>query len=134
MPTTITGAIRRLDGAPEPSAYLTATLTTQGGENTAILAGGPVGRGANIQGQIMLPLEIKTETEVRLRLAVPGRTLREATVRLKPGMAYSLTSVLSGAPEPTPSPTTDVHLSDDGDSATINGVASHDGDTVTIGG
>ena len=73
---------------------------------------------------------------MRLRLAVPGRTLREATVTLKPGVVYSLESVFSGGetPVPSPSPTPGVEISDDGEPATVTGVVSGDGDTITIGG
>lgn len=136
MTATVTGAVTRLDGAPESTAYLTATLVLPSGETTAILAGGPVARGADLSGRIALPLDIKTETRVRLRLAVPGRTLREATVTLKPGVIYSLESVFSGdqIPTPSPSPTPGVEISGDGDTATISGVVSGDGDTITIGG
>lgn len=136
MTATVTGAVTRLDGAPESTAYLTATLVLPSGETTAILAGGPVARGADLSGRIALPLDIKAETQVRLRLAVPGRTLREATVTLKPGLVYSLESVFSGdqIPTPSPSPTPGVEISSDGDSATISGVVSGDGDTITIGG
>lgn len=135
MGTAITGAVTRLDGAPEATAYLTATLALPSGETTAILAGGPVARGADLSGRIALPLDIKTETRVRLRLAIPGRTLREATVTLKPGALYSLESVFSGGetPTPSPSPTPGVEISDDGDTATIPGAVSGDGDTITIG-
>lgn len=89
-----------------------------------------------MRGRIALPLDIKTETRVRLRLAIPGRTLREATVTLKPGVVYSLESVFSGGetPTPSPSPAPGVEISDDGDTATIPGVVSGDGDTLTIGG
>lgn len=136
MGTTVTGAVTRLDGAPESTAYLTATLVLPGGETTAILAGGPVSRGADMSGRIALPLDIKAETRVRLRLAIPGRTLREATVTLKPGAAYSLEDVFSGDQIPTPSQSTvpGVEISGDGDTATIPGVVSGDGDTITIGG
>lgn len=127
MAATVTGAVTRLDGAPETAAYLTATLALPSGETTAILAGGPVSRGSDMSGRIALPLDIKSETRVRLRLAIPGRTLREATVTLKPGLVYSLESVFSGGETPTPSPS-------DGDTATIPGVVSGDGDTLTIGG
>ena len=134
--TEVTEEARRLDGSPETAAYLTATLVLQSGETTAILAGGPVSRGADMSGRIALPLDIKTETRVRLRLAVPGRTLREATVVLKPGALYSLESVFSGdqTPMPSPSPTPGVEISGDGDTATVPGVVSGDGDTLTIGG
>lgn len=134
--TSVNGTVTRLDGAPEAAAYLTATLALPSGKTTAILAGGPVSRGADMSGRIVLPLDIKAETQVRLRLAVPGRTLREATVTLKPGVVYSLESVFSGAetPAPSPYPTPGVKISDDGDTATIPGVVSGDGDTITIGG
>lgn len=134
--TSVNGTVTRLDGAPEAAAYLTATLALPSGKTTAILAGGPVSRGADMSGRIVLPLDIKAETQVRLRLAVPGRTLREATVTLKPGVVYSLESVFSGAetPAPSPYPTPGVEISDDGDTATIPGVVSGDGDTITIGG
>lgn len=136
MGTTVTGSAKRLDGAPETAAYLMATLVLPSGETTAVLAGGPVARGADMSGRITLPLDIQTETRVRLRLAVPGRTLREATVTLKPGVVYSLESVFSGEqiPTPSPSPTPGVEISDDGETATISGVVSGDGDTITIGG
>lgn len=136
MGTDITGRVTRLDGTPETTAYLTATLALPSGEKTAILAGGPVARGSDMRGRIALPLDIKTETRVRLRLAVPGRTLREATVTLKPGVAYSLENVFSGdqIPTPSPSPVPGVEISGDGDTATIPGVVSGDGDTITIGG
>lgn len=134
--TSVNGTVTRLDGAPEAAAYLTATLALPSGKTTAILAGGPVSRGADMSGRIVLPLDIKAETQVCLRLAVPGRTLREATVTLKPGVVYSLESVFSGAetPAPSPYPTPGVEISDDGDTATIPGVVSGDGDTITIGG
>lgn len=136
MGTTVSGSATRLDGSPETAAYLTATLALPSGETTAILAGGPVARGADMSGRIALPLDIKTETRVRLRLAVPGRTLREATVLLKPGVVYSLEGVFSGGetPMPSPSPAPGVEISGDGDTATIPGVVSGDGDTITIGG
>nr|DAO53861.1 MAG TPA: hypothetical protein [Caudoviricetes sp.] len=136
MGTDITGRVTRLDGAPASTAYLTATLVLPSGEKTAILAGGPVSRGADMRGRIALPLDIKTETRVRLRLAIPGRTLREATVTLKPGVAYTLESVFSGGETPTPSqsPVPGVEISGDGDTTTIPGVVSGDGDTITIGG
>lgn len=136
MGTTVTGSATRLDGSPETAAYLTATLMLPSGETTAILAGGPVSRGADMSGRIALPLDIKTETRVRLRLAVPGRTLREATVSLKPGVTYSLEDVFSGGETltPSPSPTPGVEISGDGDTVTIPGVVSGDGDTITIGG
>lgn len=136
MGTDVTGRVTRLDGVPESSAYLTATLALPSGETTAILAGGPVARGADMTGRISLPLDIRTETRVLLRLAVPGRTLREATVTLKPGLVYSIESVFSGGetPAPSPSPAPGVEISGDGDTATIPGVVSGDGDTITIGG
>lgn len=136
MGTAVTGAVTRLDGTPETTAYLTATLALPSGETTAILAGGPVTRGSDMSGRIALPLDIKTETRVRLRLATPGRTLREATVTLKPGVVYSLESVFSGGetPVPSPSPTPGVEISGDGDTVTIPGVVSDGGDTITIGG
>lgn len=136
MGTDITGRVTRLDGAQASTAYLTASLALQSGETTAILAGEPVSRGADLSGRITLPLDIKTETRVRLRLAIPGRTLREATVTLKPGVVYSLESAFSGAetPTPSPAPTPGVEISGDGDTATIPGVVSGDGDTITIGG
>ena len=89
-----------------------------------------------MSGRIALPLDIKSETRVRLRLAVPGRTLREATVTLRPGAIYPLESVFSGSqtPEPSPSPAPGVEISGDGDTATVTGVVSDDGDTITIGG
>ena len=135
MATAVNGRVTRLDGTPETTAYLTATLTLPSGETTAILAGGPVSRGADLSGRIALPLDIKSETRVRLRLAIPGRTLREATVTLKPGVAYTLESVFSGGetPTPSPSPVPGVEISGDGDTATISGVVSDDGDTITIG-
>nr|DAU39734.1 MAG TPA: hypothetical protein [Caudoviricetes sp.] len=136
MGTAVTGAVTRLDGSPETAAYLTATIMLPSGETTAILAGGPVSRGADMSGRIALPLDIKTETRIRLRIAVPGRTLREATVSLKPGVTYSLEDVFSGGetPTPSPSPTPGVEISGDGDTVTIPGVVSRDGDTITIGG
>lgn len=136
MGTTVTGSATRLDGSPETAAYLTATLMLPSGETTAILAGGPVSRGADMSGRIALPLGIKTETRVHLRLAVHGRTLREATVVLKPGVTYSLESVFSGleTPVPSPSPTPGVEISGDGDTAIVTGVVSGDGDTIVIGG
>lgn len=136
MGTTVSGSATRLDGSPETTAYLTATLALPSGETTAILAGGPVSRGADMSGRITLPLDTKTETRVRLRLAIPGRTLREVTVTLKPGVVYSLEGVFSGdqTPMPSPSPTPGVEISGDGDTATVPGVVSGDGDTITIGG
>nr|DAX81516.1 MAG TPA: hypothetical protein [Caudoviricetes sp.] len=136
MGTAVTGAVTRLDGSPETAAYLTATIMLPSGETTAILAGGPVSRGADMSGRIALPLDIKAETRVRLRLAIPGRTLREATVTIKPGLVYSLEGVFSGGETltPSPSPTPGVEISGDGDTVTIPGVVSGDGDTITIGG
>lgn len=131
--TPVSGNVTRLDGSPEHLAYITATLKTKTGETTSMMAVGPVSRAANPRGQIMLPLDLTEPTQVHLRLSVPGRTLREATVMLKPGMAYSLASVFSGEATPTPG-TPDVQVSGDGDTATISGVVSDDGDTVTIGG
>lgn len=134
MVTSVNGTVTRLDGAPDAAAYLTATLELPSGETTAVLAGGTVSRGADMRGRIALPLDIKSETRVRLRLAIPGRTLREATVSLKPGVVYSLESVFSGAetPAPSPSPTPGVEISGDGDTATFPGAVSGDGDTITI--
>ena len=137
MTTTITGAVGRLDGTPEPQAYIVATLAGTG-ENFAVLAGGPVARQADVRGQIVLPLDIRTETQVHLRLAIPGRTLREATVTLRPGVAYDLAQIFSGAPSPTPAPapvpgTGGVEISSDGDTLTLNGKLSGDGDTLEIG-
>lgn len=136
MGTAVTGAVTRLDGSAESAAYLTATLVLPSGETTAILAGGPVSRGADMSGRIALPLDLKTETRVRLRLATPGRTLREATVMLKPGVVYSLENVFSGVETPvlSPSPTPGVEISGDGDTAIVTGVVSGDGDTIVIGG
>ena len=131
--TTVSGNVTRLDGSPEHLAYITATLKTKTGETTSMMAVGPVSRAATPRGQIMLPLDLPEPTQVHLRLSVPGRTLREATVTLKPGMAYTLDSVFSGEATPTPAPP-DVNVSGDGDTATINGVVSDDGDTITIGG
>lgn len=137
MTTTITGAVRRLDGTPEPQAYIVATLAGTG-ENLAVLAGGPVARQADVRGQIVLPLDIRTETQVHLRLAIPGRTLREATVSLRPSVAYDLAQIFSGATSPTPSPapvpgTGGVEITGDGDTLTLNGTLSGDGDTFEIG-
>lgn len=137
MTTTITGAVGRLDGTPEPQAYIVATLAGTG-ENLAVLAGGPVARQADVRGQIVLPLDIRTETQVHLRLAIPGRTLREATVSLRLGVAYDLAQIFSGATSPTPSPapvpgTGGVEISGDGDTLTLNGTLSGDGDTLEIG-
>jgi len=135
--TIVSGNITRLDGSPEHLAYITATLKTQTGEATSMMAVGPVSRAANPRGQIMLPLDLTDPTQVHMRLSVPGRTLREATVTLKPGMAYTLASVFSGEATPTPAPQTgtpDVHVSGDGDTAAISGVVSDDGDTIIIGG
>lgn len=137
MTTTITGTVGRLDGAPEPQAYIVATLAGTG-ENLAVLAGGPVARQADVRGQIALPLDIRTETQVHLRLAIPGRTLREATVSLRPSVAYDLAQIFSGAASPTPAPapvpgTGGVEVSGDGDTLTLNGTVSGDGDTLEIG-
>ena len=137
MTTTITGTVGRLDGAPEPQAYIVATLAGTG-ENLAVLAGGPVARQADVRGQIVLPLDIRTETQVHLRLAIPGRTLREATVSLRPSVAYDLAQIFSGAASPTPTPapvpgTGGVEVSGDGDTLTLNGTVSGDGDTLEIG-
>ncbi|AVJ50963.1 hypothetical protein FBF35_07670 [Schaalia odontolytica] len=125
MTTTISGTVGRLDGAPEPQAYIVATLAGTG-ENLAVLAGGPVARQADVRGQIVLPLDIHTETQVHLRLAIPGRTLREATVSLRPGVAYDLAQIFSGAASPTPSPAPvpgmgGVEISGDGDTLTLDG-------------
>ena len=137
MTTTITGTVGRLDGAPEPQAYIVATLAGTG-ENLAVLAGGPVARQADVRGQIVLPLDIRTETQVHLRLAIPGRTLREATVSLRPSVAYDLAQIFSGAASPTPAPapvpgTGGVEVSGDGDTLTLNGTVSGDRDTLEIG-
>ena len=137
MTTAITGAVGRLDGTPEPQAYIVATLAGTG-ENLAVLAGGPVARQADMRGQIVLPLDIRTETQVHLRLAIPGRTLREATVTLRPGVAYDLAQIFSGATSPTPAPapvpgTGGVEIAGDGDTLTLNGTLSGDGDTLEIG-
>lgn len=137
MTTTITGAVGRLDGTPEPQAYIVATLAGTG-ESFAVLAGGPVARQADVRGQIVLPLDIRTETQVHLRLAIPGRTLREATVTLRPSVAYDLAQIFSGATSPTPAPapvpgTGGVEIAGDGDTLTLNGKISGDGDTLEIG-
>lgn len=137
MTTTIIGAVGRLDGTPEPQAYIVATLAGTG-ENLAVLAGGPVDRQADVRGQIALPLDVRTETQVHLRLAIPGRTLREATVTLRPGVAYDLAQLFSGSTSPTPSPapvpgTGGVEISGDGDTITLTGKLSGDGDTIEIG-
>ena len=137
MTTTMTGAVGRLDGTPEPQAYIVATLA-ETGENFAVLAGGPVARQADMRGQIVLPLDIRTETQVHLRLAIPGRTLREATVTLRPSVAYDLAQIFSGASSPTPSPapvpgTGGVEIAGDGDTLTLTGTLSGDGDTLEIG-
>lgn len=125
MTTTISGTVGRLDGTPEPQAYIVATLAGTG-ENLAVLAGGPVARQADVRGQIVLPLDIRTETQVHLRLAIPGRTLREATVSLRSGVAYDLAQIFSGAASPTPSPAPvpgmgGVEISGDGDTLTLDG-------------
>lgn len=137
MTTTISGAVGRLDGTPEPQAYIVAAPAGTG-ESFAVLAGGPVARQADVRGQIVLPLDIRTETQVHLRLAIPGRTLREATVSLRPGVAYDLAQIFSGATSPTPSPapvpgTGGVEISGDGDTLTLTGTLSGDGDTLEIG-
>lgn len=137
MTTTISGAVGRLDGTPEPQAYIVATLAGTG-ENFAVLAGGPAARQADMRGQIVLPLDIRAETQVHLRLAIPGRTLREATVSLRPGVAYELAQIFSGAASPTPSPAPvpgagGVEIAGDGDTLTLNGALSGDGDTLEIG-
>lgn len=137
MTTTISGTVGRLDGTPEPQAYIVAALAGTG-ENFAVLAGGPVARQADVRGQIVLPLDIRAETQVHLRLAIPGRTLREATVTLRPSVAYDLAQIFSGATSPTPSPapvpgTGGVEIAGDGDILTLNGKLSGDGDTLEIG-
>ena len=137
MTTTISGTVGRLDGTPEPQAYIVAALAGTG-ENLAVLAGGPVARQADVRGQIVLPLDIRTETQVHLRLAIPGRTLREATVSLRPSVAYDIAQIFSGATSPTPSPapvpgTGGVEIAGDGDTLTLNGKISGDGDTLEIG-
>ena len=137
MTTTITGAVGRLDGTPEPQAYIVATLAGTG-EDLAVLAGGPDDRQADVRGQIALPLDVRRETQVHLRLAIPGRTLREATVTLRPGVAYDLAQLFSGSTSPTPSPapvpgTGGVEISGDGDTITLTGKLSGDGDTIEIG-
>lgn len=137
MTTTISGTVGRLDGTPEPQAYIVATLAGTG-EDFAVLAGGPVARQADVRGQIVLPLDIRTETQVHLRLAIPGRTLREATVTLRPSVAYDLAQIFSGASSPTPSPapvpgTGGVEIAGDGDTLTLTGTLSGDGDTLEIG-
>ena len=128
--------MRRLDGEAETQAYIVAALATPSGAQMSVLAAGPVSKAANLEGQITLPLEIKAPAEVHLRLAIPGRTLREATVTLKPGVVYSLENVFSGeeTPTPSPSPTPGVEISGDGNTVNIPGVVSGDGDTITIGG
>lgn len=137
MTTTISGTVGRLDGTPEPQAYIVAALVGTG-ENFAVLAGGPVARQADVRGQIVLPLDIRAETQVHLRLAIPGRTLREATVTLRPSVAYDLAQIFSGATSPTPAPapvpgTGGVEIAGDGDTLTLNGTLSGDGDTLEIG-
>ena len=96
MTSTINGAVGRLDGTPEPQAYIAAALA-ETGENLAVLAGGPVARQTDVRGQIALPLDIRTETQVYLCLVSPGRAFREATVSLRPGVAYDLAQIFSGA-------------------------------------
>lgn len=137
MTTTISGTVGRLDGTPEPQAYIVAALAGTG-ENFAVLAGGPVARQADVRGQIVLPLDIRAETQVHLRLAIPGRTLREATVTLRPSVAYDLAQIFSGATSPTPAPapvpgTSGVEIAGDGDTLTLKGKISGDGDTLEIG-
>ena len=137
MTTTISGTVGRLDGTPEPQAYIVAALAGTG-ENFAVLAGGPVARQADVRGQIVLPLDIRAETQVHLRLAIPGRTLLEATVALRPSVAYDLAQIFSGATSPTPAPapvpgTGGVEIAGDGDTLTLNGKISGDGDTLEIG-
>ena len=137
MTTTISGTVGRLDGTPEPQAYIVAALVGTG-ENFAVLAGGPVARQADVRGQIVLPLDIRAETQVHLRLAIPGRTLREATVTLRPSVAYDLAQIFSCATSPTPAPapvpgTGGVQIAGDGDTLTLNGKLSGDGDTLEIG-
>lgn len=137
MTTTISGTVGRLDGTPEPQAYIVAALAGTG-ENFAVLAGGPVARQADVRGQIVLPLDIRAETQVHLRLAIPGRTLREATVTLRPSVAYDLAQIFSGATSPTPAPapvpgTGGVEIAGDGDTLTLNGKISGDGDALEIG-
>lgn len=137
MTTTISGTVGRLDGTPEPQAYIVAALAGIG-ENFAVLAGGPVARQADVRGQIVLPLDIRAETQVHLRLAIPGRTLREATVTLRPAVAYDLAQIFSGASSPTPAPapvpgTGGVEIAGDGDTLTLTGTVSGDGDTLEIG-
>lgn len=137
MTATISGAVERLDGTTEPQAYIAAALAGTG-ESLAVLAGGPVARQSDVRGQIALPLDIRTETQVHLRLAIPGRTLREATVSLRPGVAYDLAQIFSGTSSPTPSPapvpgTGGIEISGDGDTLTLNGALSGDGDTLEIG-
>ena len=77
---------------------------------------------------------------MHLRLAIPGRTLREATVSLRPGVAYDLAQIFSGAASPTPTPgpapvpgTGGVEIAGDGNTLTLNGTLSGDGDTLEIG-
>lgn len=137
MTTTISGTVGRLDGTPEPQAYIVAALAGTG-ENFAVLAGGPVARQADVRGQIVLPLDIRAETQMHLRLAIPGRTLSEATVTLRPSVAYDLAQIFSGASSPTPAPapvpgTGGVEIAGDGDTLTLNGKISGDGDTLEIG-
>ena len=68
---------------------------------------------------------------MHLRLAIPGRTLREATVTLRPSVAYDLAQIFSGAASPTPSPAPvpgmgGVEISGDGDTLTLDGTLDGD--------
>lgn len=137
MTITITGAVGRLDGTPEPQAYIVATFA-ETGKDFVFLAGGPVARQADVRGQIALPFDIRTETQAGLGLVIPGGELREATVSLRPGVAYDLAQIFSGSTSPTPSPapvpgTSGVEIAGDGDTLTLNGTLSGDGDTLEIG-